>query len=392
MKAKRGGLLAVACCLLLGAALHAEEIDYHKSFDAALEAAKESHQFVMVILVAPGKDPKGREVCKLLREETLPSKPIAKLIRQRFAPFLVDLAQVRAGKQAVPPVVQATYKRGERITVPTILFFDAKCRQVDKIVGYAPAEHYYQQIKKIADKALAAVPAKERRDLRRAVERGKDAFDRKDFNAAMEALEAALTGRVAGEDLDRARQIAREIQAKANEKYQEAQELEAEKRLGSAIRAYRECARNYKGTQSAKRAVERLVQLRSDPTIRKRSSDYRARKLLAQARAAVNARRYGAAADALDTILKRYAESKHAAAAKKLRQELDADAAIARRIREERVRSEAQRMLALAHGFRVNNMPKKAIAEYEKVVKKFPGTSFAKAAEQQIKELSRKDD
>jgi len=385
-----GARLVVAAGVLLAApalVVVAAEVDYHGSFGSALAAAEKTHQFVMVVLVAPGQDKQGREVCKLFREETLADEKIAELIRRHFAPVVIDLAERRAKNVPLPPVVQSAFKEGEQLSVPTVLFFTAGCTLVDRIVGYAPASDYYAQIKKVADKAAEAVPATSRRQAERALERGKAAFDRKDFRAAMDALDSALHGGVPSDDLDKARELAEEIQAMAKEKLQEARNLESTEKLGSAIRAYRECARSYKGTDAGKEAAQRLVQLRKDPAIRKRISDYRARKLLAEARAAIQQTRYGDAAQALDTLLEQCADSAEAAEAKELRTRLEADPNIAGQIREERIRADAERLLRIGDGFRGNNMPTKAVAQYRKVIEKYPDTTFAEAARRRIAQI-----
>ena len=382
-------IVALVCFALLAGTSRADEIQYHKTFAEAVKAAEEGHLLVMVVLVAPGKDPQGREVCKLLREEVLPSEPIAKLIREHFAPYLLDLTEVQAKRQALPDPVKAAFKPNEPISVPMALFFDPKFALVDKIAGYAPAENYIQLVRKAAEKAKGQVPASARQEVKQALERGKAALDQDDYNAAFDALNAALGGGVPGEDREAALRLAEQIQAKADEKLDAAKALEAQGKLGSAIRAYRDCARRFKGTRSAKDAAERLVELRKDPAIRKRLTDHVAAKLLADAQAAASESRYGAALDAIEALVERYGATEQAAEAKKLRDKLNADPDAARKVREDRARDEAERTLNIADGLRRNQMPEKALAEYKKVAEKFPDTSFARTAQQRIADLTR---
>ena len=60
--------VAVAAC---GVGL-AEEIDYHDSFDAALAAAKENQQLVMVVVVAPNHESSAK-----MKSDVLASEPVA---------------------------------------------------------------------------------------------------------------------------------------------------------------------------------------------------------------------------------------------------------------------------------------------------------------------------
>ena len=374
-------------CLLLAVLAEAGEIEYHPTLDAAIEAATKSHQLVMVIIVAPGTDKAGRDVCKLFREETLPDEEIAKLIKAHFAPFLVDTAEVRAGKQAIPPAVQACFKPNEQIGFPVCLFVDAKCKEVDRIAGYAPAMQYIGQLKRVVAKAIAQVPDKDRRDAQRAFERGKEAIERKDLAAAVTDLKAAIVAGLFGADA--AKRMLEDIEAKANEKYQEGVALEGKEKLGSAVRAYRECAREFKGTESADNAAKRIAEIRNDPDIRKRLNAYMAGKLLAAAQEAVSQKRYAAAVASLDTIAKRYGDTEQAAEAKELRDKLAADPNVAAGLKEAGVRGEAERYLSLGDTYRRNKMLDKARAEYQKVVAKYPDTSFAQTAKERIAEIDR---
>lgn len=391
MATRCGGILFRAGAFALAAAhlLVAGEIEYHATLDDAMAAAQKSHQLVMVILVAPSKDLLGRDLCKLLREETLPDTEIAKVISRHFAPVLIDLGALQAKGAPVPQLVQAAFKAGEQVALPTVLFLDAKGAQVDKIVGYAPPVNYLPQLRKVAEKGTELVPAKTRRDAERALQRAKDAYERKDFGGALEALKAATEGGAPGEQLDEAKRLLDEIQAKAAEKYQQGVNFEGEGKLGSAVRAYQECARTFKGTEEGQKAAKRLVEIRKDPDVRKRLNAYLAGSLLVKAQDAVSAKHYGAAVEALDGLLARYAETEQAAEAKKLREQLNADPDVARQVREQSVRAEAERMLAIADSFRRNGLPGKALAEYGKIIEKFPGTRFSQAAAERVKEIAK---
>jgi len=382
-------LALMAPCVAGAVRAGAREVEYHEKFHAAVEAAEKEHKLVMVVVVAPGKDAQGRDVCKLLREETLPDEQIAKLIRRHFAPFLLDIAAVRQGKQAVPPVVQACFKPNEPLRVPMAIFLDAKCKEVARIAGYAPPANYFGQLEKVVEKAVAQIPEGDRREARRAFERGKAAFARGDYPAALEALKARVASGVPGDDADAARAMLGEIEGKASARLQEAQGLEAQEKLGSAVRAYRQCARDFKGTEAANQAAGRLVEIRKDPDIRKRLADYMAAALLAKAREALRRKRFAEAAEALATIARRYPDAEQAAEAKKLRAQLDADPEAARALRDAAARSEAQSLLSMGDSFRRNGMPDKALAAYRKVVEKFPDTSFAEAARQRIAALGK---
>ena len=56
--------------LAVGALAQGQKIEYHATYEEALEAAKEGHQLVMVIIVSPTCG-----YCKKLKEEVLTSGP-----------------------------------------------------------------------------------------------------------------------------------------------------------------------------------------------------------------------------------------------------------------------------------------------------------------------------
>lgn len=389
--ASRGSALSLALALVAALALRAAagEATYHASLDAAAEAAGKNRQLVMVVVVAPAQDKDGRDICQAFRQETLGEEQIARLVERHFAPFLLDIAAVREGKQAVPPAVQACFKQGEAIRIPQAIFLDAKCREVDRIVGYAPPQGYIGQLRKVVEKAVALIPEKDRREARRALERGRKALEAKDHAAAMEALRVAVALGGPGDDADAARGLMAQVEEVAEKPYLAAQDLEGQGKLGSAIRAYRECARGFRGTEAGSKAAARLAELRADPELRKRLAGFMGARLLAQARDALEQKRYAAAAAALDALLGRYAEAEQAAEARKLRDQLAADPAAALALRDAAAKGEAERLLSLGESFRRNGLPDKALAEYQKVLAKFPDTTFARTAAVRIADVRR---
>ncbi|MBM4040740.1 MAG: hypothetical protein FJ290_19725 [Planctomycetes bacterium] len=376
----------VVLCAALSLHAQAGEIAYCERFDAAVEAAGKGRQLVMVVVVADKPEKEEKDLCKVFREESLPDEAVAKVIRRHFVPYLLDATAVNQGKQAMPPALRPCFKAGAEIAVPMAIFLDPQGKEVHRIVGYAPAQTYAGLLKRPAELALALYPEKDRRDAQRAFERGKQALEEKDYVAAAEALKEVLAAGIPADDTEAAQRLIEEIGAKAAEALQTASDLEGQEKLGSAIRAYRECARGFKGTEAGAKAAARLIELRKDPAIRKRLSDYMGAQLLAGAKEDLRLEKVGLAVGTLDAILKRYPDAAAAAEARKLRERIDADPVMARRLRDDTAREEAERLLRLGDSFRRNKMQAKAIAEYERVLAKFPDTTFAETAKARIAE------
>ena len=388
--------------LAVGALAQGQKIEYHATYEEALEAAKERQQLVMVIIVSPTCG-----YCKKLKEEVLTSGPIVKLVGRCFAPVLVDMGEVQAGRQKLPDPVKAKYLQGNQLKipgVPLVVFVDSKGKLVEKLFeltvdqagtkkwfdalpGYQPPERYHTLLKMVSEKVTKAGPPKKRRDVARAMRRGQEALERKDYRTAIAALNAVVEDGPPGEERDLASRLLAEVDQKALVKLEDGKALEAEEKLGSAIRAYRECVHGFHGSKSAEQATARLKALRDDADLRKRLHDYMANQLVAKAERAMKRGQYSVAAEDLDRLLERYGDADAADKAKGLRKKLDSDPDIKAEIREASVRSGAERLLRLAAGYQRNKMLEKALATYKQVVQKYPKTKYAATAEEHIATL-----
>jgi len=401
MRLHRQGLAVALAMRVVCALAWAQEIEFHASFEEAQAAAREHQQFIMVVVTAPEAPHHKR-----MTEEILTSGPIVELVRQYFAPVMINLEDVRAGKTKLPAPIKAKYTKGNQIhmPIPAAVFYDREGKQIEKLAefiidqkgtkkwfdllpGGLQPEAFHSVLKTISAKVAEAVPPKERRDVARALQQGQAAFERKDYRTARAALKAVVEGGVPGEQLDLAERMLRQIDEKALVKLEDGKAHEAEERLGSAIRAYRACVRDFQGSKPAEEAAARLKAFRGDRELRQRIHDRLAARLVAQAEKAIERGRYGEAGEALQRVLDLYADGQAAAKAKALREKLESDPDIKAEIREAEVRADADRLLRLADGYRRNKMLEKALATYQQVVAKYPNTRFAATAEGQIAEL-----
>ena len=380
---------SLGLCLLAAASFAASgaEVVYHPTHEAALGAAKENGQLVMiVVIVGPSFANKGAaDACKAFVEKTLGHEQVAPVINHKFAPMLLDIQKVNERKQPKPPVLGGV----TRFSVPSIFFFDTEGKQVARLENLND-QGFVDGIRKIGETVEAHPPDQPKGptiDMAGTLKLARAAVEAKDWVAAMATVRAMVDDGTACEELEQAREIANQIEARAQEVYEEAQRLEAEPKLGSAIRRYRQCVRQFHGTEHAAEAAERLKVHRGDPELRARLKKHMARKLLDKAKADVAARRYAAAADSLDTLLTRYAGAPQADEAKALREKLRSDPAIAARMNEDKIRADAERLLRIARSFQLNRMSDKAIEQYQKIIKTYPGTRFAADAERRIQEI-----
>lgn len=381
--------VVLSAALACGTAAGAAGVVFHPTYEAAAKAAREEGRLLLILVEAPVKDPKGVLVCAAFRERVLGEATVAELINSRFAPMILDIPKVRASKQKMPPPV---HLQGN-IRLPLFLVFDRDGKQVLKHEGFAKPAAVLAKLQE-ATKALEGVEAQPPQAVtvsssgaEAAIKQAKAAVERKDYVAAMAALKPVLEGADEGAEKDAAQAIASEIEGKARELLDEGERLEAEPKLGTAIRTYRRCIREFHGAPAAQVAAERLKAVRGDKELRARLAAFLSRQLLARAKADMARHRYAAAAKALDTLVERYGTTPQAAEAKTLRETIRSDPKIAGRMKEESVRSEAERLLSLARSFRLSKMPDKAIGQCRLVIQKYPGTRFARSAESLIKDI-----
>jgi len=180
--------------------------------------------------------------CAHLRETVYSKDPAAAYIARYFAPILVDMAKVQKRKQTPPPVLSLQ----GNIFIPSAHVFDTDGERVGKVKG-VPG-NYLAKLKAMVKEKGIEPPPKGARDVSRAFGRGKAAFDRKDYPTAMAELKRVVEAKAPGEELEAARNMIEKVAEQAAERYDKGMDLDEERKLGSAIRAYRECVHMYPDT------------------------------------------------------------------------------------------------------------------------------------------------
>ena len=102
----------------------------------ALAAAKADGRLILCLVEGPGKSANGTDVCRLFRDQLLANEPVAQLLRQRFAPMILDLQKVKAGEQKFPPVFNV---RG-KLRVPMISVYNAQGKWLLMHEGFVPPD------------------------------------------------------------------------------------------------------------------------------------------------------------------------------------------------------------------------------------------------------------
>jgi tetratricopeptide (TPR) repeat protein len=171
----------------------------------------------------------------------------------------------------------------------------------------------------------------------------------------------------------------------------EAQKLIEEKRYGEGMARLQEVAKKYHDTDAEREAKQALESLKQNPEVAK-LIEAQARKqaaddLLEEGRVADEKQDYGKALDAYRKCAEGYPDTDSGQAAAKRQAEMEADETIMGAIREAAASKDCTRWLNLAKNFISNNVPDRAKVYLEKVIQTYPGTSYARQAQELLDKL-----
>jgi len=135
-----------ACAVALawsGAAAAADKIEWTKSFDEALKAAKDGKKLVMVDVYADWCGP-----CKMLDKQTFSNAKVVEFAKKKLVALKVD-TETKEGEEL--------QKKFKVEGLPTILFLDGDGKEQDRLVGFLPAGPFLTKID-VFHKAFAEMP------------------------------------------------------------------------------------------------------------------------------------------------------------------------------------------------------------------------------------------
>ncbi len=179
-----------------------------------------------------------------------------------------------------------------------------------------------------------------------------------------------------------------EIAGFARKGLDEAKALAAAGKYAPAMELLRDIGRKYKNSSAEKEARKQLKDMLKNPKVaklmRETESKKAAAELLAAGQKAEKAEKWKAAMKAYKACSERYAETASGQAAKKRLAELMADPTIGGTLREAAAAKDCKSWLNLAANFINNNLPDRARVYLRKVIDTYPGTSYAKKAQEML--------
>ena len=189
---------------------------------------------------------------------------------------------------------------------------------------------------------------------------------------------------------DRAREIQERIAKSGDAEIEKAMALAAKDPLG-AVAALEQIADDYAGTSAAAHAKAKIDELKQKPEVKKALGDLAARKeaeqRMGKAEGFLKRGDYAKAIGAFDDIAKDFDGTPAGEKAKARAAELRADPKIGPAAREQEAEKVCKGWLSMGKSYAQNGMTAQAKAQFERIIKEYPGTSFAEEAAKELEKL-----
>ncbi|MGE0482185.1 MAG: redoxin domain-containing protein [Phycisphaerae bacterium] len=206
------------------------------------------------------------------------------------------------------------------------------------------------------------------------------------FSAARDAYENALTGDTLKQDCQ---QLLDLLEAIGRDRLAAAEDQIEQKQYEEGVKSLRAVVRRFHGLEAAKTAKARLETLTK--TNEKIAEVVKAMQGSAQARAdlrkaldQLEAKRFGEAFTALDELQKEYSDSEEGQRAEQVLARMRQDARIMGEVREFQAERDCKRWLSESKTYMAARRWKEARERLERILDKYPETSFAKDAAREL--------
>jgi tetratricopeptide repeat protein len=211
-----------------------------------------------------------------------------------------------------------------------------------------------------------------------------------DLGAALKLCEAVLKKNNKTSVADEAKKIRDEIYKSGEATIEAAEERAATDPAGAVI-ALEKLQEDFDGTDLEKKAKAKLAQLKRRPEVKaaldKISAMRAAEKSMKSAAAAEEKGDYAKALKIFDDVAGEFTGSEIGERAKAAADALRADEEKMATAHEQAAAKHCKGWLSMARSFAKNGMVDKAKAKYQEIIDKFPGTSFAEVAAEEMKNL-----
>jgi thioredoxin-related protein len=363
--------ILTAYCLLptaywfLPTAAGAQEVKWRTDYNAA---RKEAADRKLPLILDFGTE--NCFWCKRLDATTFRDAAVVKMMNEGFVPLKVDGNQESALTQML------------RIqSFPTIVFAGPDGKILGTLEGYLEAPRFLENLQR----ALAALnnPEWMLRDYQLAVK----AVDATDYSRAIALLKSVVEDNGERPIQLKSRQLLKDLEGLAAERLAQAKELKDRGKTAQAMDTLTEMLRTFAGTKAANEAAPLLTSLAGSTQTQKDQRQERAQELLALAREDQKAERYLSCLDRCDLLMTDYGDLPQAAEALQIAKEIKSNPQWLQTTCDDLVNRLGDLYLALADTWVRKGQPQQASVCLQRVVRMFPGSRHAAAAQLRLDQL-----
>jgi tetratricopeptide (TPR) repeat protein len=412
-------LILVLLCVLASPALSAPEyVKWTKTLAGALAEAKERGSMVLVCEVLSGEasneaqmgvymDPafvkaSRNFVCVFCNPEPTPEGEMVvdgeKITTSKAAPGVTSADHRRAYDEVQRSYADLNTDSTGATRFPFHFVADADGKVLEQIVNgtkeggfdVVAADAFVAKLNALVSKFGKGLTADELAQCRKDLEAAKAAKAAGDLKGLLKSAGAVLAKSTKTQIADEARKLVEEASAGGEAALVEADGMLATDPAGALLKV-EEVIETYAGTPVADKAKATLAEYRKRPEVKKAMAQVAARreaeKNLAKAEEELGRKQYARALDLFDDVAKKFPGTEQGEKAAARAAEIRGDESIAAEVREQQAAKVCKGWLSLGRTFAGNGQKDKAREQFEKVIREFPGTSYAAEAETELKKL-----
>jgi thioredoxin-related protein len=308
--------------------------------------------------------------CKRLDATTFRDANVLKVMNERFVPLKIDANQE-------PGLTQMLRIQ----SFPTIVLAAPDGKILGNLEGYMEAPRFLENLQR----ALTALSNPEWmvRDYQLAAK----AVAASDYSRAIALLKSIVEAGGERTIQLKSRQLLGDLEQKAAGRLAEAKQLRDKGKTTEAMDALTEMLRLFAGTRAAAEAGPMLTTLANNVQANNDQRLQRARDLLAQAREDQKAGRYLSCLDRCEVLTTAYADLPQAAEALQIGREIKSNPEWLQATCEDLMNRLGDLYLALADSWVRKGQPQQASVCLQRVVRLFPGSRYAAAAQVRLDQL-----
>jgi thioredoxin-related protein len=349
----------VTATLLIAPSLCAQEVEWRRDYN---QARKEAADKGLPIILDVGTT--NCFWCKKLDGSTLRDPTIVTVLNTEFVPLRVDAEREAALAEAM------------RVSsYPTLVLAAPDGKILGTLEGYVEAPRLHEQLQRVL--AVLNNPEWMKRDYQEASK----AIGSADYARAVALLKAILEDGGNRPVQIKARQLQADLEQLAAGRLARAKQMDEKGQTSEAINTASELIRSFAGTQAATEGSSFLTSLASKPEIKGEIRTRRARELLAQAREDYRTQQFLCCLDRCEVLVASYGDLPEGIEAGQLAGEVKNNPEWLQLACDSLSDRLGGLYLALAESWLKKGQPMQAEMYLEKLVRTFPGSRQAEAAQ-----------